>query len=135
MPGGAKRATSANLPLLRLQSSKTNSQCLAKSGPYAGPSAGAEVARLRKWHVWCLRAMVSAGFPGSLHSARVGAPQQTTSTPPIEPLFGIPVAHQVVPATVTKGMMNHLRRDQHDNNNRTATAVNKSCDLVNHPFR
>ena len=27
--------------------------CLAKSNTYAGPSAGAEVARLRKWHVWC----------------------------------------------------------------------------------
>ena len=33
-----------------------NSQCLVKSSPYAGPSAGAEVARLRKWQVWCLRA-------------------------------------------------------------------------------
>ena len=32
------------------------SPCLAKSSPYAGPSAGAEVARLRKWHVWCLLA-------------------------------------------------------------------------------
>ena len=31
-----------------------NSQCLAKSSPYAGPSAGTEVARLRRWHVWCL---------------------------------------------------------------------------------
>ena len=31
-----------------------NSQRLAKSSPYAGFSAGAEVARLRKWHVWCL---------------------------------------------------------------------------------
>ena len=50
----AKRATSANMPLLRLQSSEENSQCLAKSSPYAGSSAGAEVARLRKWHVWCL---------------------------------------------------------------------------------
>ena len=28
-----------------------NSQSLAKSSPYAGPSAGAEVARLRKWRV------------------------------------------------------------------------------------
>ena len=27
---------------------------LAKSSPYAGLSAGAEVARLRMWHVWCL---------------------------------------------------------------------------------
>ena len=27
---------------------------VAKSSPYAGPSAGTEVARLRKWHVWCL---------------------------------------------------------------------------------
>ena len=34
---------------------RETSQCLAKSSPYAGPSAGAEVARLRKWHVWCLR--------------------------------------------------------------------------------
>ena len=31
-----------------------NLQCLAKSSPCAGPSAGTEVARLRKWHVWCL---------------------------------------------------------------------------------
>ena len=29
-------------------------QRLAKSSPYACPSAGAEVARLLKWHVWCL---------------------------------------------------------------------------------
>ena len=27
-------------------------QRLAKSRPHAGPCAGAEVARLRKWHVW-----------------------------------------------------------------------------------
>ena len=33
---------------------RENPQCLAKSSPYAGPSAGTEVARLRKWHVWCL---------------------------------------------------------------------------------
>ena len=33
-----------------------NSLCLAKSSRYAGPSAGAEVACLRKWHVWCLPA-------------------------------------------------------------------------------
>ena len=31
-----------------------NSQRLAKSSPYAGPSAGAESARLWKWHGWCL---------------------------------------------------------------------------------
>ena len=31
---------------------------LAKSRPYAGLSAGAEVARLPKWHVWCLLALV-----------------------------------------------------------------------------
>ena len=31
-----------------------NSQRLAKSSTFAGASAGAEVARLRKWHVWCL---------------------------------------------------------------------------------
>ena len=31
-----------------------NSQRLAKSIPYVGPSTGTEVARLRKWHVWCL---------------------------------------------------------------------------------
>ena len=37
---------------------RDKSQCLARSSPYAGPSAGAEVARLRKWHVWCLRAKV-----------------------------------------------------------------------------
>ena len=30
--------------------------CLAKSSPCAGPSAGAENARLRKWRVWCLLA-------------------------------------------------------------------------------
>ena len=40
--------------LLRLQSSEGNSQRLAKSSPYAGPSTGKEVARLWKWHVWCL---------------------------------------------------------------------------------
>ena len=33
---------------------RRNSQCLTKSSPYAGPSAGTEVARLRKWYVWCL---------------------------------------------------------------------------------
>ena len=33
-----------------------NSRSIAKSSPYAGPSAGAEVAHLWKWHVWCLRA-------------------------------------------------------------------------------
>ena len=33
---------------------RENPQCLAKSSPYAGPSAGTEVARLRKWHVWCI---------------------------------------------------------------------------------
>ena len=27
---------------------------LSKWSPYAGPSAGAEVARFRKWHGWCL---------------------------------------------------------------------------------
>ena len=37
-----------------------NSQCLAKSSPYAGPSACAELhifgsGTFRKWHVWCLR--------------------------------------------------------------------------------
>ena len=32
---------------------RENSQRLAKSSPYAGPAAGAEVARLRKWHA-CL---------------------------------------------------------------------------------
>ena len=31
-----------------------NSPRLAKSSPYASPSAGAEVASLRQWHVWCL---------------------------------------------------------------------------------
>ena len=31
-----------------------NSQRLAKSSLCAGPSAGTEVARFRKWHFWCL---------------------------------------------------------------------------------
>ena len=52
--GGTKRATSVLMSLLRLQSSENKTQCLAKSSPYAGLSAGAEVARLRKGHVWCL---------------------------------------------------------------------------------
>ena len=34
-----------------------SSQCLAKSSPYAGPSAGTEVARLRKWQAWYLLAV------------------------------------------------------------------------------
>ena len=51
LSGGTKRATSVNMPLLHLQSSERNSQCLAKSSLYGGPSAGAEVARLRKWLV------------------------------------------------------------------------------------
>ena len=42
-------------PLLRLLGWEI--QCLAKWSPYAGPSAGKEVARLRKWHVWCLLEM------------------------------------------------------------------------------
>ena len=37
-----------------------NSPCLAKSSPYAGPSAGAEVTRFGKWHAWCLRVRVNA---------------------------------------------------------------------------
>ena len=49
--------------------------------------------------------MASAGFPGSLHSARLSATEQTTGAPAIEPLFGFPVVHQGVPAVVTKGMM------------------------------
>ena len=38
-----------------------NSQYLAKSSPCAGPSAGAEVARLGKWRVWCLLGECSVG--------------------------------------------------------------------------
>ena len=57
--GGTKRATSANAPLLHLQSSGENSQCLAKPSPYADLSAGAEVVRLRKWHVWRLLAVAA----------------------------------------------------------------------------
>ena len=48
--GGNKCSTSVCMPSLRLQ----NSQCLAKSRPCAGPSAGTVVARLQKWHVWRL---------------------------------------------------------------------------------
>ena len=40
---------------------RENAQCLAKSSPCAGPSAGTEVARLRKWHVWCL--LIIRGLP------------------------------------------------------------------------
>ena len=38
-------------------------QCLAKSSPYASPSAGAEVAHSQKWHVWCLLVLRVAGSP------------------------------------------------------------------------
>ena len=40
-----------------------NSQCLAKSSPYAGPSAGTEVARLRKRHVWYLLVLLARMGP------------------------------------------------------------------------
>ena len=54
-----------------------NSQRLAKSSPHAGPFAGAEVARLRKWHVWCLLGewIPQPGKPGNrpnpLNASRV----------------------------------------------------------------
>ena len=43
-PGGTKRATSVNL--LRACRARRGNSRLAKSSPYAGPSAGKEVARL-----------------------------------------------------------------------------------------
>ena len=43
--GGTKRATSANMPLLRLQSSEGKFTMSREIGQYAGPSAGTEVAR------------------------------------------------------------------------------------------
>ena len=52
--GSTKRATSVNMTL-RLQSSEgkfTKSREIER--PYTGPSAGTEVVRLQKWHVWCL---------------------------------------------------------------------------------
>ena len=52
--GGTKHTTSLNMPLLHLQSSRTNHND-SKSRLYAGPSAGAEVARLRKLHTSCHR--------------------------------------------------------------------------------
>ena len=56
-----------------------NSRRLAKSRPYTGPSAGAEVARLRKWHVWCfLEVPIIEGQPPfAAHSEGRG---QKTST-------------------------------------------------------
>ena len=45
-----------NMQLLRLQSSEGKFAMSREIELYAGPSAGAEVARLRKWHVWCLLA-------------------------------------------------------------------------------
>ena len=36
---------------------------MIQSSPYAGPSAGAEIACLRKWHVWCLLAYTSRKNP------------------------------------------------------------------------
>ena len=54
MSGGTKRATSVSVPRLRLQSSEGKFTISLKSSSYAGASAGAEVARLRKWHAWCL---------------------------------------------------------------------------------
>ena len=60
--GGTKRATfrKQKTPLLRLQSSEGKFKCLAKSSPYAGPSAGTEVARLQWWRVWCILVWRSA---------------------------------------------------------------------------
>ena len=46
--------TSSIIFICACRAGRGNSQRLAKSSPYAGPSAGTEVARLRKWHVWCL---------------------------------------------------------------------------------
>ena len=52
-----------------------NSQCLAKSSPYAGPSAGAEVPRFTKWHVWCLLADRAPALFGRLQAGgRCGPP-------------------------------------------------------------
>ena len=47
-PGGTKRATYVNMPLLQPAELGRQIQCLTKSSPSAGPSAGTEVARLRK---------------------------------------------------------------------------------------
>ena len=54
--GGTKRATSVSMPLLRLRSSEGKTTTSRKIEPVRrslGPSAGAEVPRLRKWRVWC----------------------------------------------------------------------------------
>ena len=51
-----------------------SSRRLAKSSPYAGPSAGPEVARLRKWHAWCLLADRSRRLTASVVASSVKKP-------------------------------------------------------------
>ena len=58
--GGTKRAPSVKVPLLRLQSSEGKLTMSREIEPDAGPSAGTEVARKRKWHAWCLLVNVYA---------------------------------------------------------------------------
>ena len=75
--GGTKRAISVNMPLLRLQRARRgNSQGLAQSSPYAGPSASIKVARLRKWHAWCLLGVCHRDW--SVADSPIGLPRRCT---------------------------------------------------------
>ena len=53
-PGGTKRATSVNVPVLSLQSSEWTFTMSREIEPVRRSLRRHKVARLRKWHVWCL---------------------------------------------------------------------------------
>ena len=50
------------------------SQRLAKSSKYAGPSAGTEVACMRRWHAWCLLERRPRGIAARQPSSAVRGP-------------------------------------------------------------
>ena len=87
-----ERATSAPAEL-----GGGTSQCLAKSSQYAGPSAGAYVARLRKWHAWCLLVVVAA--QDGVRSARLRDVRRPGST------TGSTATYVLATYASTKGML------------------------------
>ena len=87
MSGGTKRATCVKTcHFCGCRVRRGDSQRLAKSSPYAGPSAGAEIACLRKWHVWSLRRVLGIFATSRAAASRVAVrprgPRGRSAPPP-----------------------------------------------------
>ena len=72
-PGGTKRATSVNVALLRLRSSEGKFTMSCEIESERRSFCRHEVARLRKWHVWCLLPQQALGpmFTRSCNHLRI----------------------------------------------------------------